>query len=102
MLRVCRLHVRVAPGGPDVIRKEAWPFYRTISGVRLCWELEEPKGPEGGASRAKSITYPYSRALFNVTALHSIISAQRLLPLASSSGKAAASHVAYGVLPPRL
>ena len=25
-------------------RKEAWPFYRTISGVRLCWELEEPKG----------------------------------------------------------
>jgi len=31
----------------DVIRKEAWPFYRTISGVRLCWELEEPKGPKG-------------------------------------------------------
>jgi len=34
-------------GGLDVIRKEAWPFYRTISGVRLCWELEEPKGPNG-------------------------------------------------------
>jgi len=33
-------------GGLDVIRKEAWPFYRTISGVRLCWELEEPKGPK--------------------------------------------------------
>ena len=32
--------------GPDVIRKEAWPFYRTGSGVRLCWELEEPKGPK--------------------------------------------------------
>jgi len=30
-----------------VIRKEARPFYRTISGVRLCWELEEPKGPKG-------------------------------------------------------
>jgi hypothetical protein len=30
-----------------VIRKEAWPSYRTISGVRLCWELEEPKGPKG-------------------------------------------------------
>ena len=30
-----------------MIRKEAWPFYRTISGVRLCWELEEPKGPTG-------------------------------------------------------
>ena len=29
------------------IRKEAWPFYRTSSGVRLCWELEEPKGPKG-------------------------------------------------------
>jgi len=22
------------------------PFYRTISGVRLCWVLEEPKGPK--------------------------------------------------------
>ena len=32
---------------PGVIRQEAWPFYRTISGVRLCWELEEPKGPKG-------------------------------------------------------
>ena len=31
-------------GGPDVIRKEAWPFHRTSSGVRLSWELEEPKG----------------------------------------------------------
>ena len=34
-------------GGLDVIRKKAWPFYRTISGVRLCWELEEAKGPKG-------------------------------------------------------
>jgi len=25
--------------------EEAWPFYRTISGVRLYWVLEEPKGP---------------------------------------------------------
>ena len=33
-------------GGLDVIRKEAWPFYRTSSGVRLCWELKEPKGPK--------------------------------------------------------
>ena len=30
-----------------LIRKEAWPFYRTILGVRLRWELEEPKGPKG-------------------------------------------------------
>jgi len=39
-------------------RKEAWPFYRTITGVRLCWELEEPKEPLGplgsSESRAKS------------------------------------------------
>ena len=34
-------------GGLDVIRKEAWSFYRTISDVRLCWELEESKGPKG-------------------------------------------------------
>ena len=32
-----------------MIREEAWPFHRTISGVRLCWELEEPKGPKGQA-----------------------------------------------------
>ena len=31
--------------GLDVIRNEAWPFYRTSSDVRLCWELEERKGP---------------------------------------------------------
>ena len=24
-------------GGLDVIRKEAWSFYRTTSGARLCW-----------------------------------------------------------------
>ena len=34
-------------GGLDVIRKEAWPFYRKISGVRLYWVLAEPKGPNG-------------------------------------------------------
>ena len=31
-------------GGPAVIRTEAWPFYRTLSCVRLYWVLEEPKG----------------------------------------------------------
>ena len=30
----------------DVIRKKAWSYYRTISGVRLCWELEGPKAPK--------------------------------------------------------
>ena len=37
-----------------MIRKEAWPFYRTISGVRLCWELEEPKGPKGPKHQSTS------------------------------------------------
>ena len=41
------LQIELCTGGPDVIRKEAWPLYRTISGVRLCWELEEPKGFKG-------------------------------------------------------
>ena len=27
--------------------EEAWFFYRAISGVRLSWELEEPKGLKG-------------------------------------------------------
>jgi len=35
-------------GGADVIRKEAWQSCRISSGVRLCWKLEEPKGPKGG------------------------------------------------------
>jgi len=48
----CERHDRLANGdgaeessGRRVPKKEAWPFYRTSSGVRLCWELEEPKGP---------------------------------------------------------
>ena len=35
-------------GGPDVIRKEAWSFYITISGVRLYWGLQEPEETKGG------------------------------------------------------
>ena len=41
-----------------MIRKEAWPFYRTIFSVCLCWELEEPEGPkgqEGLASRGRPL-----------------------------------------------
>ena len=34
--------------GYHVIRKEAGPFYRTSSSVRLWWEFKEPKGPKGG------------------------------------------------------
>ena len=30
-----------------------WPGYRTSSGVRLCWELEEPKGPK--EAKAKKV-----------------------------------------------
>ncbi|KAJ1465568.1 hypothetical protein T484DRAFT_1922600, partial [Baffinella frigidus] len=45
---------RAGTGGLDVIRKEARPLYRTSSGVRLCWELEEPKGPkEPGRARGR-------------------------------------------------
>ena len=29
-----------------MIRKEAWPFRAKKSGVRLCWDLEEPSGPK--------------------------------------------------------
>ena len=59
---VCPQHYRQAcpsailsTGGPGVIRKEAWRFYRTIPGVRLCWELEGPKGPKGRGDRGYSI-----------------------------------------------
>jgi len=30
------------------MRKGAWPFYRTSSGFRLWWELEESQGPKRG------------------------------------------------------
>ena len=33
-----------------MVRKEAWPFYRTLFGVRLRWELEQPKGPKGAGA----------------------------------------------------
>ena len=49
-MKICLTALLAAPSiarGLDVIRKEARPVYRTSSGVRLCWELEEPKGPEG-------------------------------------------------------
>ena len=42
-------------------RKQAWPFYRTISGVRLCWELEEPTGPEGSMLESCFSTEPNAR-----------------------------------------
>ena len=44
-------------GGPGVIRKEAWPFYRSVPGVRLCWELEEPRGPKGPKRNATTLKH---------------------------------------------
>ena len=46
----------------DVIQKEAWPFYRTISGVRLSWKLEEPKGPKTESKNAFLCSPFYGRA----------------------------------------
>jgi len=45
----------------DVIRKEAWSFYRKISGVSLCWELEEPKGPKGGVEKKGGVVHASMR-----------------------------------------
>jgi len=43
-------------------------FLRTISGVRLCWELEEPQGPKGyinlGPGMATSILIRKEAGLF--------------------------------------
>jgi hypothetical protein len=39
-----------APWGLNVIRKKAWLFCRTNSSVRLCWEHEKPKIPQGTGS----------------------------------------------------
>jgi hypothetical protein len=45
---MCHNHSTAAcTGRLDEIRKEAWLFCRTSSSVRLYWELEEPKGPQG-------------------------------------------------------
>ena len=54
-----------------MIRKEAWSFYRTISGVRLCWELEEPKGPKGflctgGLDVIRKEAWPFYRTISGV------------------------------------
>ena len=53
ILSIPDLRGNMAPTGrPDVIRKEAWPFYRTISGVRLCEELEKPEGHRSFSPRS--------------------------------------------------
>ena len=45
--RACRWAMLGESTSKEPKGKEAWLFCRTSSGVRLCWELEEPKGPEG-------------------------------------------------------
>ena len=49
-------------GGLNVVRKEAWLFCRGTSGVRLCWELEEPEGPKGVT--LKSVVTPACSSAF--------------------------------------
>ena len=76
--------------GPDVIQKEAWSFYRTISGVHLCWELEEPKGPKGSATlRPRASNFcppppPWIDCIRVGSAIHS--SADTLLPPGGMQG----------------
>ena len=43
-----------------MIQKEAWSFYRTISGVRLYWVLEKPKGSKGLNAHRLARLYPGS------------------------------------------
>jgi len=59
-LKVCVMvsAVILCTGGRDVIRKEAWHFYRTSSGVRLCWELVEPKGSKGVGYESEGVARP--------------------------------------------
>ena len=70
---------RLFPRRVDVIRQEAWLFCRTSSGVRLCWELEEPEEPKGkrrekalplcdvGQGRGRLVTRNARQRLMRVT-----------------------------------
>ena len=59
-------------GGPDVIRKEAWRFYRTSSGVRLCWELKEPKGPQASGANVCRVLRLQSSRRFSERCLNTL------------------------------
>ena len=81
-------------GELDVIRKEAWPFYRTISGVRLYWVLEEPRGPRGhtllrmripGRMAWESVAHIQS-FLFSLSFAKSQMAIRGTPPLQSSKG----------------
>ena len=50
-----------------MIRKEAWPLYRASSGVRLCWKLEEPKGPKGRKQKIRGGNKNQRRSLVSIS-----------------------------------
>ena len=60
---------RYSVWGLDVIRKGSWSFYRTISNVRLCWELEEPRGPKVKVACSTWARNPFYMNILDVTAV---------------------------------
>ena len=42
-------------GQPANLRSSEFPAEPTSSGVRLCWELEKPKGPKGPKRQATGV-----------------------------------------------
>ena len=59
-----------------MIRKAAWPSNRTISGVRLCCELQKPEGPKGiSALRPWRRNVRCCRAMFIEASIHMFIQA---------------------------
>ena len=63
-LAVCEIqeitHTWNCTGGLDVIRKEAWPFYGTISGVRPCCSknLKDLKDLQHKSGRPRGVRNP--------------------------------------------
>ena len=41
-----------------MLKKKAKPSCRISSSVRLCWELEEPKGPNGRMEGIEAVPFP--------------------------------------------
>ena len=81
-----------------MIRTEAWSFYRTISGVRLCWELEELKGPKGCKVTLRKVTLLKSRN----RRLYSLLGVLAGLALCKSLPATRPSPATFGDLSPDL
>ena len=61
--------------------REAWPVCRTSSDVRLCWELEEPEGPEGPFSHPhRSARCPSSTILRTKKTTEGSLTLKKTLP----------------------